>query len=140
MDWIGDTSNPPTTHTHTHPCIIYHGEHDALIIRFKGRQTAEQQMQRCNGFVSIAPGDQYRAALVSYSHGKKSPRLQILVCHNTFSISSPPVSFSKLTSSHPFLGVDSPEHILQVFSAFERFGSPCTDAVCLLISANLELF
>lgn len=43
-----------------------------MITHFRGRRPPEQQIQRCNGFISIVPGDQYRATLISHSHRKRN--------------------------------------------------------------------
>lgn len=71
-----------------------------MITHFRGRQTAEQQIQRCNGFILIVHRDQYRVTLISYSQ-RRSPHLWMLVCHNTLSISYLSVSYSKFNSSYP---------------------------------------
>lgn len=89
-------------------CNIYtaaHTSHTALsfsvtITHFSGRQTAEQQIQRCNGLILIVPRDQYRATLISYSQ-RKSPHLWMLLCHNPLLIFYSPASHSKLNSSGP---------------------------------------
>lgn len=82
--------------------LLYrHSTHFAfsvMITHFRPWQTAEQQTQRCNGLILIAPRDRYWAALISYSW-RKNPHLWKPVCHNTLSISYSPVSYSKLNSS-----------------------------------------
>lgn len=76
-----------------------------MITDFRGRQTAEQQILRCNGFILIVPRNQYQATLISHSQ-RKSPTICKCWCVIThFSISSStlysPVSYSKHNSSHP---------------------------------------
>lgn len=56
--------------THAHTAINF----GVMITHFRGRQSAEQEILRCNGFILIVPGDQYQATLISHSR-RKSPHL-----------------------------------------------------------------
>lgn len=62
----------PTVDLYTWTLNIYKHPHTAIscgvmITDFRGRQTAEQQILRCNGFILIVPRNQYQATLISHS-------------------------------------------------------------------------
>lgn len=111
------TVKPPPPHTHTRSIM---GSIPWSSVSKEGRLLSN----KCKGVMAsywLLP-EINTGLLLCLTLTEKSPHLRILACHNPFSISYPPISYSKPNSSHPFFPrLDSSECIFQVLSALKTF-------------------